>query len=437
MGLRSRMAALLGISSFQTTSPRASTVQIDDSRVERSRHYHGGQLAPPPKSQTRWYLKDIEIAEREADAGNINRAARLMRAAKSDGTYSGVLSTRTSGLVRLPIQWRGDDEIVRALGSSPDSARSVFSEMFPASELALLAADGIELGVGVAEMMPVQGRSHPTMVRLNPQYLWYSWDENRWYYRSREGLLPITPGDGRWVLHIPGGRQDPWQNGLWRAIGEAFIRKSHAKRHKDNWESKLANPARVATAPLGASEQHSQAFFQKVLAWGVNTVFGLRPGYDVKIVESNGRGHESFETTIEDSNNEYKMAICGQMVTSDGGAGFQNSDIHRSIRADLIEATADTLAHTINTQGLPAWVYENFGADALDNGVAMSWNITPPKDLNSEAAAMTAASGAIISLTESLANHGLAPDAKAIAVRFGVPLSSDATASKPALRVVS
>jgi hypothetical protein len=186
--------------------------------------------------------------------------------------------------VRLPKKFVGRDDIVQALQAGNDSVRSVFDEMFPPQELARVAADGVELGVFVAELLPVEGRDFPVMVRLDPQYLNYRWAENRWYYRSVAGQLPITPGDGRWILGTPGGRISPWQSGIWQAVGGAFIDKHHARLHAANWESKLANPARVAVSPQGSTEGQKQAWFQAVMAWGINTVFGMTPGYDVKLI---------------------------------------------------------------------------------------------------------------------------------------------------------
>lgn len=392
----------------------------------------GGQLQPISFSQTRWYLSDLESAERMADAGHLAGAARLMRAARKDGVVIGVLSTRTDGLVALPKRFRGAPEQVRVL-EGVHGSRSVFDEMFPPKELALLAGDGDLLGVGVGELVPVPGRDYPVFVRLDPEFLSYRWDENRWYFRSVAGLLPITPGDGRWILHTPGGRMAPWQHGLWRAVGRAYIRKEHANLHKDNWEAKLANPARVAVAPQGASEQQKQSWFRKVMAWGVNTVFGLIPGYDVKLLESNGRGAESFRQTIADQNNEIQIAIAGQTVTTDGGAGFQNSDIHKSIRADLIKATADGLAYTINTQGIPPFVINRWGEDALENCASVSWDTTPPKDLNAEANSLVTSATAIKALTEALGAHGETVDVNELCSRFGIPLKQR---ERPRLKLV-
>jgi hypothetical protein len=367
-------------------------------------------------------MSDLEAAEYAADTGWLASAARLMRSARKDGVLAGVLSTRTGGLVRLPKRFRGREDIIAALEVGHELARSVFDEMFPATELALLAGDGELLGVGVGELVPVEGRDYPVFVRLDPEFLIYRWNENRWYFRSIAGLLPITPGDGRWVLHTPGGRNAPWQNGLWRAVGRAYIRKDHASMHKDNWEAKLANPARVAVAPQGASEQQKDSWFQKVMAWGVNTVFGMTPGYDVKLLESNGRGFDSFNKTIADQNAEMIIAVAGQTVTTDGGAGFANADIHKSIRADLIKATADALAYTINTQGLPPWVAERFGVESLSESVVVEWDVTPPKDRNNEAQALVSIAAAITGLTDALKTHGKTLDVDSLSTRFGVPL---------------
>lgn len=421
---------LLAVSAYALTPRTPGALTLDDPAVQRVREQFGGQLQPPPSIRTRWYLADVEVAEHRANRGDLSLAAQLMTSANRDGVLAGVLSTRTDGLVRLPKRFRGPADMLADLQPSDDGARSVFDEMFPAAELARFAADGIELGVAIGELVPVQGRDYPVFVRLDPQFLVYRWDENRWYYRSVAGLIAITPGDGRWVLHTPGGRQSPWMAGLWRCLGRAYVRKEHANLHKDNWEAKLANPARVAIAPQGAAETQKQSWFQKVMAWGINTVFGLTPGYDVKLLESNGRGFESFNKTIADQNNEFEVSLAGQTITTNGGAGFQNSDIHKTIRADLIQSTAEGLAYTINTQGLPVYVVSVWGEERLDECPTMGWDVTPPKDRQAEASVMQTVGAAIPLIREALAaeDDDDELDVKAVCTRFGIPLRRRATA---------
>jgi hypothetical protein len=331
--------------------------------------------------------------------------------------------------VRLPKRFRGDAEICAELqpGSTADAtgnteSRSIFDEMCPPKELALLAADGLMLGVGVAELVPVAGRAWPVLVRRDPQFLFYLWSDNTWYYQSVAGLLPITPGDGRWILHCPGGRVSPWQNGFWRAIARAYIRKETASLLKDNWEQKLANAARVAEAPQAATEEQAQGWFQRVAAWGINTVFSTKPGYTVRLLESNGIGWQSYSKTIEDQDREFQICVAGQTVTTEGKSGFVSAELFSTIRSDLIQSTGDDLSHTVNTQVLPAYVYYAHGEQALlTRSVVMEWDTTPPKDLNATANSLVAAASAIKTLTEALAVHNVQLDVAELCAQLGVP----------------
>ena len=422
MAFKDLVSALLGVSAY--TKGRGYGPDLDDASVKQIRESLGGSLAMQPTTQIRWYLADLEAAQYQADAGDLMTAAQLCRAMRRDGTISGLMGTLTSGLVRLPKKFYGSPETVSAL-KARNGTRSVFDDMFPPSELALLAADGKQLGVSVAELVPVPGRDFPVMIRLEPEFLRYRWIENRWYYTSVAGMLPIQPGDGQWILHTPGGRIAPWMSGLWPALGRSFINKEHALLHRSNFSAKLANPARAAFAPSGATELQRSGFLKKVIAWGVNTVFDLPPGWDVKLIESNGRGYEVFQEEIDTSDREIAVSIAGQVVTVDGGAGFQNSDIHRAIRADIVKDVAEQLAYTLNTQGIPPWVAKRFGAAAIPTGAIVEWDISRPKDLETEARSLLTAAQAFVALQQFLAGQGRELDVGELCTRYGIPISGD------------
>lgn len=327
--------------------------------------------------------------------------------------------------MRLPRRFSGDASAV-AFWEGRRGRPGAFNAICPASELQLLDSDGVVLGVGVGELVQVDGASYPVLVRLEPEYLLYRPWEDRWYYRALTGLEPINPGDGRWVLHRPGGRLEPWNNAQIWALARAHVAKEHAFYLRENWSSKLANPARVAVAPTGAAEEQKDSWFKKVMAWGVNTVFGLTPGYDVKLLESNGRGYETFRQTIEDSNQEFMIAIAGQVVTVTGGAGFANANIHATIRSDLIQGDGEGLAATLNEQVLPFAAPPGllpFGARA-----DVAWDTRPPANLKSEAESLSAAARALTDYGEALKKYGLPVDARAITARFAMPVGGDLNA---------
>lgn len=432
MGMMRRLASYV-LAAFVATSPAPAALPEPAPALTQAPRKKKRRTSRLTTSKTRWYLADLEKAIRLADGGDMSEAARLYRALRRDGVVLGLLSTRTGGLVRMRRKFNGDPE-VRAALEGGTGKRTLFDELFPPSELALLAADGIVCGIGIAEMVEVvdvfgRVRAHREMRRLDPEFLRYRWVEDRWYYSSSEGEIPITPGVpdacGRiFLLHRPGGKQEPWTHGQWAALGRAYIAKEHAFHHRENYSSKLANPARVAVSPAGATEAQRRGFFEKVMAWGINTVFGLVPGWDVKLLESNGRGYEVFAETIKTSNEEYMVALVGQLVTVTGGSGFSSNDLYATVRSDLIEETGDGLAHTLNEQGIPSWSNLAFGADRT---ATVLYDTTPPKNLKAEAESLGAAGAAIDALSKALAPHGMKPDVAAIASKLGTPIANDVT----------
>ncbi len=418
--LRKAADVLLGQSAYQPHNEGYGP-RLDDATTEQLREAMGGQLQPLPSTKLRWYLEDLETAQRAADAGFIRMAAQLCASMRRDGVIRGLEDTRTKGLIRLPKRFYGDSEIADTLRAR-NGTRSVFDEMFPSAELSLLDADGIKLGIGVAELVPVPGRDFPVMVRLEPEFLQYRWTENRWYFNSIAGTLPITPGDGRWILHVPGGRLTPWRSGLWPALGSSFINKEHAKLYRSNYSAKLANPARLAYAPAGATEGQRIGFFKRVLAWGVNTVLELPPGWEAKLLESNGRGWEVFQRQIDTSDLEYMIALAGQILTTKGGTGFDGQDVAQAIRQDLIQGDGDALAYTLNTQGLPPFIVAKYGIDALARTTIVEWDTGTSVDKERETRMLSQAAAAVAQLTVALAPFGKRPDVGELGTRFAIPM---------------
>jgi hypothetical protein len=422
--LRQAIRSYLGVSVYQPEDGNAPGggygPDLEDEAVVKTREAYGGNIQPLSTTKLRWYIADLESAQHSADQGFIREPARLCAAMRRDGTYSGLIGTRTSGLVHLPKRFYGDSQVVESLRAK-NGSRSVFDEMCPPAELALLAKDGIELGIGVAENVPVVGRTYPVMIRLEPEFLTYRQIENRWYYTSIAGVLPIDPGDGRWVLHMPGGRLNPWRSGNWPAGGRAFINKEHAISLRSNYAAKLANPARVAVAPQGATEAQRVGFFKKVLAWAANTVLEVPPGWDVKLIESNGRGWDVFQKQIDTSDIEFMIMLAGQIVTTTGGMGFGNAKYPDAIRRDIIQADAEALAYTVYTQVLPKYVVDNFGIAALDKATVVEWETSTPTDRETETRTLAQAGAAIKQLTEALVQHGRTPEVGEITTRLDVP----------------
>lgn len=421
MGLREVAAALLGISAYQ--APQGYGAELNSSIVERVRFALGGNLASQPTTRVRWYMADLESAQHAADSGDLSQAAQLWAAMRRDGQIRGLMGTLTSGVVRLPKKFYGKFGVEDL--KARNGTRSVYDDMIPSSEAATFVADGVALGVSIGELVLVPGRDFPVFVRQEPEFLRYVWPENRWYFNSVAGRLPITPGDGKWVLHTPGGRIRPWMHGLWPSLGRSFINKEHAMFYRANYAAKLANAARIAKPPAGATEEQRQGFIAALMAWATNTVFELPPGWDAQLLESNGKGYEVFQAEIDTSDRESAIAITGNEVQVDGGSGFINKDLFDTIRNDILEEVAGGWGFTVNTQILPQLIVARYGIAALQQMAIVEYDAKKPKALQSEASAMQTAAITMKALREELAANGLKLDVSAFVTQFGIPIKAD------------
>jgi len=147
-------------------------------------------------------------------------------------------------------------------------------------------------------------------------------------------------------------------------------------------------------------------------------------GWQVKLLESNGRGFEVMQADIETCNKEFATCVLGNTVMLDGGVGFQNADIFRMMSENLIRQTAESLAHVINTQGLPGFIVRRWGIEALRNAVAVEYDTTAPQDKKQMADTFVSFGNGIKAVTEALAMHGRAPNVDELAARFGIPLTT-------------
>jgi hypothetical protein len=413
------VAKFVGRSVYQGKTPSVGA-DIESRAVIKIREILGGNLNAPPWTQLEWYLEEVDEAREAADRGDLTQVGRLLRALRGDAVISGLQRSKAGGCIRLPKKWRGNPEIVEELTSADIGSISNWDLLCPPSEVQAMVEDADFLRVAIGELVPVQGRPFRVLRRLDPEFLFYNWALGRWYYRSNAALLDVEPGDGRWVLHLAGPATAPWQFGNWLSLGRTWVRKDAAQHLKSNWEFHLANAARVAVSPQAAGTEQRQSLFRQVMAWGINTVFSLPQGYDVKLLESNGRGWEGFDTSIKAYNEELMIAIAGQLVSITGGTGFSSEDLYANVRYDLIRDTVLPWAFTASTQIIPSYVFDMHGEDALDDCPSYEYVVQRPDDLKSEAAVYTALGQGLEQIERVAAKYGLELEMAALLRRFGI-----------------
>jgi hypothetical protein len=414
---RNAIRALLAQSAYTGEPPRG-WLSLDAPLVERVRSLQGGHLALRPEIQVEWLLQQRTEAIESAVAGDLSPASLLWKSICTDGTFMGVLGVYSAGITALPRKWRGDPGLVSQLMLGSDSVRSVYDNMVPPDQSELMLQDGKGMGVAVGEIVPVPGRYYGVLRRLPPEGLRYRWSSNMgsWFYQTTSGLLPITPGDGRWVLWEPGGTDAaPWERGAWIYASRAYINKEHAILEQANFCRTLANPAILTTTPQGASESDRSAWFGAFANWGMNMVASAPvPGYDAKVLEIQGQGFRAFKDMIDAANQELIISIWGTNVPVTGGAAFASTDLFASPKDVLTKRAARSWDHLVNTQIIPAWTIATAGLDALEGSPCIETDATPPKDSTAIAQSWIQMASSVREVYEVSKLAGVQPKAESV-----------------------
>jgi hypothetical protein len=382
----------------------------------------------PTRSVPEWTPATIRAALMDADSGSLARPADLVEAIMGDDRVQGVLSTRTHGLLGLPLAFEGGGQRPKKAleGQRGLEGRTAvpgdWYTMFPEAQLAQLTAWGIILGVGLGERVPrprgLEEREVPELKVWHPRWLRQDVMTERWYLTTSAGEIEITPGDGRWILYLPYGNTRPWTMGAWRPLSFAWILKQFALHDRARHSEVQGSAARVGIAPQGASPAGRRQWLRDIRAMGRDNSMVLPFGYDYKVVEATGQTHKIYGDQIEWADRAIAITLAGQAVTTEGTTGFSNGNIHAAIKHDLIKFTAETLSTTLRAQGVVQWAEVNFG----DPDVAPwpRWDTEPPADKKEMAEAMSLLGDAITKLDAALSPSGVRVDASELAARYGI-----------------
>jgi phage gp29-like protein len=379
---------------------------------------------------TGWTPQRVLMAANTADTGGLQMLADLCETMSADDRIKGVLSTRTHGLLGLPVDFlRGDERARTVLGMQEDGAPGEWWAMHDEAELSKLLWWGLNMGVGLAqrvELPRLMGRPHRyKLVTWSPRWLQYFHapvDGVHWKVQTEDGIRSVAPGDGEWIVFTPYGERRPWSEGLWRALYFPWLLKRFSLEDRANYSEVLGSPLWVATTGAGSSEKQRRDFLSKIRNLGKNGKIVLPKDWDLKLQEATGKSWEIYENQVAWADAAMTVAIAGQLVTTEGTTGFSDGNIHDAIKADFIRFDAERLATALRTQSLEQWATWNYG-----NASAApwpQWQTQRPRDQKDEADGLSKLGDAITKLDAALAPHGFKVDVSKLVDDFDIPITA-------------
>lgn len=328
---------------------------------------------------------------------------------EADGWMVGILDTMARGILGLPLAWQGDEELVAALQDQDDTPGD-FRRMHPMAETAKIFRDGLGLGLGLGQYLlmcwrcegvewdvtsappepptsdaaaanePPEERHVETCRRCralrtdrplgqrelyqlrwrDARWLYRNPITNQWYYTGRQGMIPITPGDGEWFLFTTVPDTDIWRHGpwVWGTIAAIFARDSTYDRQNT---SAVCAPTHVFKM-VGSSDPHVRADIE---SQAQNLQFNNRiilPGEaEHRIDAAKAEFVDVTKSIVEWASDMWEVGLTGNQHGRVAGPGFSNMDVFARTTRDHRAFFAQTWIDQIIAQGLRWWARDNFG----------------------------------------------------------------------------
>lgn len=353
-----------------------------------------------------WTPPQIRSAGILADGGNLRMAADLCEHVMRDSRVRGVLGARVSGLLGLDLLLKpatGGESVAQDLQTQWDVHHDH-------RELSRLCAWGIILGVGLAHVDYEPGPDGVTRKYLRTWHpRWLRWDDDleTWFVQVGQvgNEIPITPGDGEWILYTPYGQTRPWSLAPWHDLAVLWLLKMYCRDDFGRHSEIHGNPIRVGEAPQGASEPDREAFAADLADIGGDTSLVPPGGWKADLLEATGNTYEMFFKGIEFANLEISIALAGANLSSEVTAGsLAAAKVHGDIRADLIRDDAKALSLCLREQSLKPWCLYQYGNQEL--APTPEWDTKPPVDEKALGEGMAALGNGIQTLNAAISSYG-------------------------------
>lgn len=227
----------------------------------------------------------------------------------------------------------------------------------------------------------------PVLVHLSPHGLQHEESSGRWYYTGRDGKRQlITPGDGRWFLHLPSGRRS-YMTGALRAIAEPWLSRRYASRDANRWCERHGMAVLAVKEPLSAHDEvegtpnGTKVYRQVQQGMTSGAIIRLpqgatkdEPGWEAEFLELTGTSFDGFERVMARSATDIQTALLGRARDGQakGGDGELASETHRN---EHLVSDSEPLITSLREQVWKPFVAYNWNPRDLEVTSWGRWNV--------------------------------------------------------------
>lgn len=303
-----------------------------------------------PGLESRWTVSQVRSALDAHARGGFADVADMADIMHEDDEISGARARRVDAVIGSVFSAEG--EVLTA------ELVDEWSVLAPEDEVGAMLDDLVILGAAVGTIDWIG--TGPSLRRLQPRYLSWS-DTTGWSYQTVAGAVPVTPGDGKWVLLTSGtgvGR------GSIRPLAEVWLAKRFAVRDWSRYNERHGLPIVKAIAPMAADADDRKAFGAQASRLGSDTTALLMSGinadgsgFDLQLLEASDGAWATFQALIERCDRKIAITLTGSHLASEqtGSGSRAAAETHRGVSQTLAQADAERLSTQLHEQLVIPW----------------------------------------------------------------------------------
>ena len=383
-----------------------------------------------PGHQPTWTVSAIRGALSQHEQGMLDRSGQMWDAMGRDDRIMPVLRHRTRGMLGMPFELPtvGDSAEAKELA---DRWEELWPRFAPKAVLGRMLDDYIMLGVSLAQISweRIEGEGgdqiwEPRLHNEEAQFLRFDLELRQWFYNTREGEIPINPGDGKWVLLEAGERG--YRNGAIRALAIMWHIRDLSWSDWARYTERHGTPLIKAMVPAEVQEQSRDDFWSDIISLGRESAVLLpqgvgsnRDNFDVQIMEAKDGNWAAFQALKNDASIAVAVYLLGQNLTTEIQAGsYAAANVHKNIRNEVLQADEGELGDDLLTQAM-----RPISDLMVPNGRLFaprpSWNVKPPADRKEDADVM----GKAATAAKTMVEIGIPIDIVEFSKKYGIPLN--------------
>lgn len=334
-----------------------------------------------------WTVDKVKSALEDHEQGYFHQSADLAVAFNRDPRISGCLRARVKSFTGLPFSIKPAAQNPRRSKVLAEEASNWFLKACPETTATTLLKDRIVLGVACAQIIWERdgGSWVPAEIRRwSPKSLWWRQDLMRFDALTDKGIIPVTPGDGNWILwtsDLPGG----WLDGAVLSLGIPFLVRSFGIRDWSRFNERHGLPILTVKEPAEFDPKKAKEFFEKIRNISRGGAARLpstsKGSFELGLVEAKDSAWETFKELQAAANVDIAISINGQNLTTEVQSGsLAAAKVQNETKRDLTEADATEFGSVMRDQAVCPWIRFNRSEADVQLAPTPTYDPTPPED---------------------------------------------------------